>query len=180
MKGFPTHSQRTMLWKQPKFAVDHFELRSGDELLGEITWTKWLSDRALAKCNHGTWVLDRLGFFRDQVIATEAGSGNRVAGFEFGWLGEGDVRLPNGQVFPWFRTKALCGAWALTNESGEPVFEIQFGMRWFKQEAVVSLRPAADQTPELGLLLCLGFYLGYMSLQDAAGAAAATTAAIYG
>jgi hypothetical protein len=60
------------------------------------------------------------------------------------------------------------------------VYEIEFGMRWFKQEAWVTLPPyQAAQHPESIFLLCAGMYLGYCYNQDSAAAiAVCTTAAV--
>ena len=58
------------------------------------------------------------------------------------------------------------------------VYEIEFGMRWFKQEAWITL-PArqAVSVAELTFLLCLGMYLGYCFNQDSAAAVAASSVA---
>ena len=54
------------------------------------------------------------------------------------------------------------------------MYEIEFGMHWFKQEAWITL-PAyqAVQHPELTFLLCAGMYLGYCYNQDTSAAVAA-------
>ena len=54
------------------------------------------------------------------------------------------------------------------------VYEIEFGMHWFKQEAWITL-PASQavQHPELTFLLCAGMYLGYCYNQDTSAAVAA-------
>jgi hypothetical protein len=51
-------------------------------------------------------------------------------------------------------------------------------MRWFKQEAWITL-PAfqAVNAAELTFLLCLGMYLGYCVDQDSAAAVAASSTA---
>ena len=60
------------------------------------------------------------------------------------------------------------------------VYEIEFGMRWFKQEAWITLPSyQAAQHPGLIFLLCTGMYLGYCYNQDSAAAVAVcTTAAV--
>lgn len=173
MKNIRSVKQRMLIWKQPKFAVDHYELRAGEELIGELYWTKWLSDRAVACCGQGVWELDRVGCLRQQVVAFDSRSRMRVASFEFGWLNEGDILMANGRVYQWYRTKTFNSAWAIVDENDELVYEIQIGTRWFKYEASVSL--AVDNfNSELALLICLGMYLGICTMQDAAAAVAAT------
>lgn len=61
------------------------------------------------------------------------------------------------------------------------VYEIEFGMRWLKQETWISL-PArqAVNGATLTFLLCLGMYLGYCFNQDSAAVVAvSSTAAVF-
>jgi hypothetical protein len=179
MKSLESLDQRTLLWRQPKWAEERHELRAADGLFAELYWTKWFSDQAVAECSHGSWILDRPGFFRDRVVASDTRSGEQVASFAFEWLKNGDLTLSDGRTFRWYRTKAFDTAWALVDKAGGAVFEVHLGMNWFKREATVRLRPDSRTMPGLGLLLCLGMYLGICTVQDAAGAAAAATAACW-
>ncbi len=168
----------TLVWTQPKWSADRYELRAGEGVLGELYWTKCLSDQAVARCGESTWILDRLGFFRDRVAAVEYGSGARVASLTFDWLKDGGLVLGDGRSYRWYRTKIFDTAWALTDAAGAGVFEIHLGMKWFKYQATVRLWPNARAVPELGLLLCLGMYLSICTMQDMAGAVAATTTVV--
>lgn len=163
----------TIIWKQPKFGLDHYELREGEKLIGELYWTKLLSDRAIAVCRQGSWEMDRVGCLRQRVVVIDGPSGVRAASFEFGWLGDGDISLANGRVYRWYRTKAFRSAWAIVDEQDRLVYEIQIGKCWFKHEAGVSLA-VSWRYPQLDLLVCLGLYLGICAMQDAAAAVAAT------
>jgi hypothetical protein len=112
------------------------------------------------------------------VVAIEAGNDAVAASFTFGWLKDGDLDLADGRSFRWYRTKLLDTAWALVDKAGGAVFEIHLGMNWFKREATVRLWPDVHAMPGLDLLLCLGLYLALCTLQDEAGAVAATTAVV--
>jgi len=145
MKPMNTLTRNEMLWKQPKFGVDHFELYQEDDLFGEVYWTKLLSDAAVGQVAAGWWTFDRLGWLRDKVVATVANSEQVVASFEFDWLKNGTLHLPNGRIFEWYRTKALANAWALVETSEKAFFEIEHGHHWFKQRAWVTLNiPVSD------------------------------------
>jgi hypothetical protein len=169
---------RTLVWTQPKWIADRFELRAGEEVLGELYWTKCLSDQAVARYGNSTWILDRRGFFRDRVVAIEPGTKELAASFTFGWLQDGDLVLADGRSFRWYRTKIFDTAWALVDNADGAVFEIRLGADWFKRKAAVRLWPDAKAKPGLGLLLSLGMYLAICTMQDAAGAVAATSAAV--
>jgi hypothetical protein len=167
-----------LIWKQKQFGAHDFELRSDEELVGSMYWTKWFSDRAIAETADGAWELDRPGFFRDRVLVTERQSGIEIAVFDKGWFGEGTLSLRGGRSMEWHRTKAFCNHWALSNEEDEIILEIREGMRWFKHEADVVLHPGADKESDLPLLILVGWYLVFMSIQDSAAVVAATSSGI--
>lgn len=167
-----------LIWKQKRFGVHDFELRSGTDLTGVMYWTKWFSDLAVGETAEGTWELDRLGFFRDRVVVSEQKTGVEIAVFEKGWLGEGTLFLRGRRSMEWFRTKAFCNHWALSNEDDEIILEIREGMRWFKHEADVVLHTSAERESDLPLLILIGWYLVFMSIQDSAVVVAATSSAI--
>lgn len=167
-----------LTWLQPKWGVDHFVLQVGERRLGEIYWRKWFSDEAMARLGADSWLFDRTGFFRDRAIAMPPDTHRVLAQVTFDWMKDGVVTLADGQTFEWFRTKALGDAWALVDRNERPVYELEFGMRWFKYWAHFSLKPDAFRHAEGGLLLCLGMYLGYVTMLDSAAVVASTTAAV--
>ncbi len=169
-----------LLWKQARFGVDHFRLQAGEDCVGELYWTKWFSDHAVAQSAHGTWHMDRPDFFADRVIVTDPTTEQKAAIFVKGCFGDGTLTMRDGRKYEWARTKAFRNYWALFDEGGNAVFEVRAGMRWFKHEADVVLHAAAGEETQLPLLILLGWYLVFMSIQDSAavGAVVATTAAV--
>jgi hypothetical protein len=180
MKSLHTVNLGNLVWKQEHFGVDHFLLQAGEDCVGEIYWTKWFSDCAVATCAHGTWHLDRPDFFADRVVVMDPATKQKVAIFLKGCFGDGVLRMRDGRKYEWARTKTFKNYWALFDESGEVVFEIRAGMRWFKHEADVVLHAAASAEIQLPLLVLIGWYLVFMAIQDSAAvvAATSTTAAV--
>lgn len=171
--------EKKLQWSQPKWSVDRFELHAGGELLGELYWTKCMSDQAIARCSKSSWVLDRRGFFRDRVVVLKSDSQALAASFQFDWLMDGELLVANGRSFRWSRTKLLEPAWTLIDEAGTAIFEIQLRFMWFKHEATIRLWADQRTTPGLDLLLSMGMYLAMITMQDETVAvAAATTACI--
>ena len=123
--------------------------------------------------------MDRPDFFADRVIVTDPTTEQKAAIFVKGCFGDGKLTMRDGRLYEWARTKTFRNYWALFNEGGDPIFEIRAGMRWFKHEADVVLHTAASMETELPLMILLGWYLVFMSIQDnaAVGAVVATTAA---
>lgn len=178
MKSMRTVDLSNLIWKQTRFGVHEFELRSEGDIVGVMYWTKLLSDLAVAETADGVWELDRPGFFRDRLVVHDRRTGRDVAFFNKGWFGEGRLILRDGRTMDWYRTKAFCNHWALSNPDEEVICEIREGMRWFKHEADVVLYPAAASESDLLLLILICWYLVFMSIQDSAAVVAATTSAI--
>ena len=174
MKELRSVDYRQLMWKQVAFGARDFELRAGDDLVGRLYWPKWLSDRAVAICADGKWLIDRPGFFRDKVFVTDMGSTNKVGSFIPNWLGDGKLSLVNGRVYQWYKTKAFSNSWAFSDKNDVVLLEIHDWMRCFKHEAEVKLRIGVTSLPELQLLILIGWYLAYMNIQDTAAAVAAT------
>lgn len=176
MKSIQSVDYHQLLWKQTNWGGRYFELLSGDDVVGVLYWPKWLSDHAVVESGDGKWVIDRVGFFRDRVVVTDVHSGSKVAKFEIGWLGDGEVVLANGRVYNWYRTGILSNNWTLADENDDLVFEVKEWMHWFKHRAQIVLRVGSITRPELPLLIYLGWYLAFMQMQDAAAVVAVTAA----
>jgi len=166
-----------MMWRQTGFGVREFELFSDEDLVGRLYWPKWLSDYAIAECGDGRWTMDRIGFFRDRVVAMDAGTGIEVASVTFDWVGDSELTLSNGCKYQLFRTGFLSNNWTLADENEDIVFELSEGIRWFKHDAEIVLQVGAITRRELPFLIFLSWYLAYMCIQDAAAAATAASAA---
>jgi len=167
--------QKYLTWRQPRWTREYYELRAGDCLLGSLAMKKWFSDQAEVNTATAAWIFDRKDFFRTAGIAFERQSKIEVARFEYEWLKDCQISLSDGRSFKWFRTKVLEYAWAMTTESDRLLFEMALGMRWFKREGLITLEVKPSIFPNLDLLICLSFYLGYCEQQDTAAAVAATT-----
>jgi len=164
-------------WQQPKWTCERYRLRRGEMLLGEMVWRRWFSDEALARVGEDAWLLDRRGFLRDRVVAYERESGALAASFIFGWMVEGEMRLPGGRRFDWRRASILGQTWALLDEAGETALELELWTGWFKRQASLRVSQSRAAGPDAGLLLSLAMYLALCAQQNAAGAAAVVTTA---
>jgi hypothetical protein len=179
MQRLEATDRQDLMLKQTRFGARDFELYAGDDLVGVLYWPKLLSDRAVAETASGRWHIDRLGFFRDRVAVTDAGSGEELATLAFDMWGDGDLALADGRVLHWYQTKAfLRSAWALTDEQGTLLLEMEAGTRWFKYQVYIDLQPEASALRPLAPWTLVCWYLGYVKMQDAAAAVAATSAAV--
>lgn len=178
MKNIKSVDYHQLIWKQKSWGGRYFKLLAGDVEVGVLYWPKWLSYMAIAEGGDGKWAIDRPGFFADKVVVTDLQSGQEVAHFSFGWLGDGVIRLSTGRSYKWYRTGFLSNNWTIEDENAEVLFEIKEWMHWFKHRADIVLRVGSMMQPELPLLIYLGWYLAFMQMQDAAAVVAATSAVV--
>jgi hypothetical protein len=176
MQRFESVDLGRLMWKQTRFGARDFELWSGDDAVGVLYWPKLLSQRAVAECANGKWIIDRVGFLRQRVVVTEANSSAEVASFEPDWLGDGELVLSDGRLFHWYKTKAFRNHWARADEGDNILLEIREWMRWFKHQADVIPHVHPKSLPDFSVLILASWYLGYMRIQDTAAAVAATVA----
>lgn len=176
MRPIDPQAPTDLLWKQPRFGVDHFKLYQEDNLCAEIYRTRLLSDTAIGRVAGCSWSFNRKGWLRDRVEAVEAELKKVVATFEFDWLKDGTLKLANGRTFAWYRARTFSNAYALAETGHEAFLEIEHGYHWFKQRAWVTTHfPPGD--PDLPLLLCLAMVLVHCINQDTAVVAATSVAA---
>jgi hypothetical protein len=172
-----------LTWRQPAWSREYFELsttgkpETPEDLLATLSWTRWLSDEAIAITQRGRWLFDRVGFLDRKTIVLDANSEDEVAQVVFNWLGDGIISFSSGNSFSWFRSRTFKPAWIIADSDEEPIFEIELGFHWFKQEAVVRLDQVGSSVDEFSILLPLGFYLGVCAQRDAAAVVGATSAA---
>lgn len=169
--------QKYLSWKQPRWTREYYELRAGKDVVSSLAITKWFSDQAEVNAASGAWIFDRTGFFHSGGIVYERESQVELASFEYDWIKDCQISMHDGQNFKWFRTKVLESTWTMTTEVDQPLFELVLGTHWFKREGRVTLAVQPGAFPNLDLLICLSFYLGYCALNDTAAAVAATTSA---
>jgi hypothetical protein len=172
----PLHelSGNQLVWKQPKWGVYNYSMSWNGVEYGELYWTRWFSDEAIGKFNEDWWTFNRYGFFRRLIKATITNTDQVSASIEPGWGFEGEISIANGNVYYWRHKKFFGSAWEILDQGQVPVFQIEYGMNWFKGEAWIDLSVLPD-FPDLPLLLCLAMYLIHCFNQDAAAGAAAAT-----
>lgn len=168
-----TPSYGRVVWMQPRAMERRFELRAGDHLVGTLRWEKVFSHRAIAETEEGRWCLERRGFFRRRVAAVQADSGIDVAQIALNWKNEGALTLADERVFHWRKIRFWRYHWALVDEWDNTIFELRVRMRFFRYEAEIIPHAEAEGIHNLVLLMSLGWYLGWITIQDTTAATAA-------
>ena len=164
-----------LFWAQTHALKHEYELRAGDGVVATLRWQKRFGSLALGEAAEGAWTFKRGGFLRPHVTIREANSGIEVARFEAGWLGGGTIELHG--VTLRFGTSNFWGSeQAWTNASDEHLIYFKDRSSLLKSRARVTIEPSAASTPELSLLVLLGWYVTILTAEGeaiVAGGAAA-------
>lgn len=171
MRSLESIGAATLLWTQPKSAQRHFELRVGDDLFATLTWERWYSNRAVGRAPGREWTFDRKGFFNQRGLAEEVSTGAQVAVAPYTWRGPGAINLPDERRYEIRATNTWRTKWELLDPNEFPVFRFHMRNKLLKHETEVTLLPEAAYARDLPLLVLFGWYLIYLTVQDAAAAA---------
>lgn len=163
-------------WVQTRALKMHYELRASDELVATLRFRSSLGSFATGESADGCWTFKRVGFWQTRVTVRLCGGENDIGSFKNDtWSGGGTLELSDGRAFP-----ATTNLWQtkldFKNESNNQL--VQFKSAGFlHQSAKVEIQPSAVGTPELPIIIMLGWYLIVMMSVDSAmvGSIAAST-----
>jgi hypothetical protein len=157
-------------WVQLRAIKHEFELRSGDELCGTLSWKKAFGSLASATSDDGEWTFKRVGFLNPRVTIRQPGSDMDIAIFKPGWTGSGILEFRSGRRFQWEHKDFWRLEWAF-EEAGQELLRFKSRAGSFKMKVRVDLAPAAKNFDEASLLASLGMYLLVLMRDDSAAAA---------
>ena len=165
--------QKTIETRQLGWGVRGFELSVEGERVASLTWPKWASDYALGEWGEERWGFDRPGLFRDKLEIYDRKS-PPYATLNYDWLKDGKLSLRNGRMFNWQKTHTFCDKWALTDDQGSVIYEIEAWQHWFKRMGEFRFGDAAMECANLKPLVLAGWYLAFKHTEDVAAVVAAT------
>jgi len=142
-----------------------YELRADDRVIARLGWVKTFGSLAEAECGELRWTFKRGGFLRPYVSVREPDRSDDVAVFQPGWLGNGELRVADGERYYWRRN-----FWSTRFSffTASDVEVVRFGSRkgLIKLRMGVEVLPGASDLAELPLLLTLGCYLIVLMSED--------------
>lgn len=152
-----------LVWVQQK--GQNFELRSGDEAVATLKWQG--SSSAVGEAADEQWTFNREGFFRQRVTVHVPGSETNIALFHPGfWRSGGTLDLGPGRQVNLGSPSFWGTQWEWTDEVKRPL--IHFKRRGFlSTDCKVEIEKEAATSPDLPLLVVLGWYLRVLASQDA-------------
>lgn len=164
---------RSLDWTKPSFWTRAYLLRERGERVAWLRWEGAFSSRAEAETPEGRWTLGRSGFFNSIVTVGQAGSTIEVARLERSWRGCGTLQGPGGRRYAWSKLSLWRPEWVFTDDAGRVV--VRFRPSLLKQCASVEVEPAGASSPDLTLLLVVGWYVILQSASEGGAAAAAAS-----
>jgi hypothetical protein len=159
MKRLADHADEELRIVQPNMLQHRYEIRSGDSVIGEMTFPTVFSSTARAESEEGSWTFHRRGFLRRRTSIRIAGREDEIGSFvASGWTHRGSLHLPDGRTYrlgPNFWLTSL----EITTNDGSPLARFD-RIRWFlRRSAAIRIRPEAAGLPELPWLVFLGWHI---------------------
>jgi len=174
MRAIRDLSGQELRWSSISPWQRRFALHAAGELVARLRWEKAFGSLAHAETASATWTFKRYGFLRPAVSVRVPGSDADVATLEMGWVGRGTFHAPEERKYGWVNASFWRSSWNWIDAQGEPL--VLFEPEFLKRAASVRLAPGATDSPDLPLLVCLGWYLMVLMADDAGAVAAAAAA----
>lgn len=151
-----------LLWVQPRNGLA-FELRAGDEVIGSLRWER--SSLARGETADQQWTFKREGIWHPHVTVRIAGSDVNLGLFHPNWMGGGTLELEVGRQLRFGPASFWSSQWNWMEVDQPLVHFTRRGL--FRMESHVEIENPAAVSPDMPLLVVLGWYLLVMSALDA-------------
>jgi hypothetical protein len=157
MKKINELAGRELVWVQPARLKEEFELRAGDEVIATLRWQR--SSLAIAETADQSWTFKREGFWHPRVTVRIPGSDDNIATFQPGWAGGGTLDLDPGKQLRFGAPNFWHSQWDWLDPHNQPLVHFKSHQGLLKVEGEVAIEPAAIKSPDMPLLVVLGWYL---------------------
>ena len=165
---------QVVYWEQPSFWHNAYVLRSPMGELGRLVFPSFWRQTGEATCMSHRWTFNCRGFFRQSMVAQEAGTESIVATYyPHTWSANGELETALGRHYQ-FKVNFWQTQQDVLTPGGDLLlrFRLHSG---FKTGAEVEISPSARSLHDLPLLLTLGLYVAIIR-ENHNGAAVAATA----
>jgi hypothetical protein len=167
--------QGPLEWVQPRALKMHYELRSNEELVANLSFRSLSGSFATAESADGCWTFKRVGFFQTRATIRACGSDADTATFKNNtWSGGGTLTLADGREFL-VTTNVWQTQLEIQTASGEVLVHLKTSGFW-QNSAAVNITPIGRQMPALPWIALFAWYVIVMMQTDAGGVAAVITA----
>ena len=178
MRPISETAGQELLWVQPAARKREHELRAGDDVVATLRFQR--GSLADAEAAGGHWTFKRQGFWHPRVTVRTAGSDTDIAVFQPRWVGGGTLEFPDGRTVRLSSANFWQSEW-VWQDNEKPLIRFKGRHGIVKARGAVELQPEAVASPDLAMLILLGWYLILLHAEDSAAASsAASVAAVSG
>jgi len=163
-----------LLWVQPAARKREHELRAGDDVVATLRFQR--GSLADAEAAGGHWTFKRQGFWHPRVTVRTAGSDTDIAVFQPRWVGGGTLEFPDGRTVRLSSANFWQSEW-VWQDNEKPLIRFKGRHGIVKARGAVELQPDAVASPDLAMLVLLGWYLILLHAEDSAAASSAASVA---
>ena len=164
-----------LVWVQPARLKQEFELHAGADVVGTLRFER--SSLAIGETADQRWTFKREGFWHPRITVRVQGSDANVALFSPGWVGGGTLDL-DGRQLRFVAANFWHSQWHWVDAQNKPVVHFKSHQGLLKTEGQVEIEPDAITSPDLPLLVVLGWYLLVLFARDAAASAGVSAAVV--
>jgi hypothetical protein len=159
---------------QPKAMSRTFELRSGDDLIGQLRFEKPCGSFASAEVAAEKWTFKREGFLAPRVTVRAPNSVVDLAIFRPHWGSGGTLDFRDGLQLRWRCTNFWRSQYAFVGADDRALVRFSHHEGFFKASARLEIDPPSAAIAELPLLVAIGWYLMILAAEDATAAVGST------
>lgn len=164
-------SHREVTWSQPDWRKSEIEIRSGEDVVGTISWERKHEWQAIAKSAHGVWVFKRGGHTRPWITVHAYETDWELARLSLDWNGNGSLIYHDGRKALWESGESWSGEWRW--DWANSVSWVSINTESGGHNGVIKTQSAAESTSEATMLMLLGCYLGILKAIDSSAEALA-------
>ena len=163
-----------LLWVQPAVRKREHELHAGDDVVATLHFQRGSLADAVAAGGH--WTFKRQGFWHPRVTVRTAGSDTDIAVFQPRWVGGGTLEFPDGRTVRLSSANFWQSEW-VWQDNEKPLIRFKGRHGIVKARGAVELQSEAVASPDLAMLVLLGWYLILLHAEDSAVASSAASVA---
>lgn len=166
MKPIRAVAGQDLQWTRVEGRKRAFELHSGDEVLAMLYPLKG-TNSTIGEAADGHWAFKRRSFWNPEIVITELASQAEIAVVRHGRTKS--LAFSDGRLFTLTQSSFWRNEWVWLDHVGTPLVRFQRGKR-------LVVEPSALSSPELSLLIIVGWHLLVLQQEEDAASTAAMVA----
>ncbi len=158
-------------WRQTSAFQRHYELKSGDSVLAELTFLKTFGTLARMATLSGNWTFKRTGYLSPVVTARVENGEAELATYHPHFMGrKGALTLAGGEGLSFGAANFWASEWVLSDGEGRALLRMH-NRGVLHHGAVLEFTPEGRQRQDAAMLAGLCWYVIVLHIEDSTVAA---------